>query len=232
MVNPLLSSSFIVLFVFAGIIIVITTLKPMIGESQSILQLTESEQKIKTIENYIEEIRTEPIGAKRRIEFENIMPKIFIDSKADEIYTEHRIKGESIAYGSRKEEGNFIRIGGNDVSCSDVGSFFKMENSHIRVYIQDVNCSTAGCLDTSLNIKNITQKDKDVTISFVNSSVVLNNDYSTATGTGYSQLLRAGTDLPLCTVHFSVNSTKDYDIFYTLYAGADFLDIRIENIRE
>jgi len=81
-------------------------------------------------------------------------------------------------------------------------------------------------------VLSIKEKSSETTVSIVNSSIVIDGNQSSSTGNGYSELLRSGTSLPECTVHFFINSTSsDYDIFYTLYSGADFFVVDIRNVR-
>ena len=76
----------------------------------------------------------------------------------------------------------------------------------------------------------LTEKTNNITTYVGNSSIVINEDPATSVGVGYSEISRSGTNLPLCQVHAFVNMTTDYDVYYKLYAGADFLVIEVRNI--
>jgi len=65
----------------------------------------------------------------------------------------------------------------------------------------------------------------------MDSSIVVDGDPATSSGNGVSYLERIGQDMPKCRAHFSMNSTVSYDIYYTLYSGADFLSVDVRNVR-
>jgi hypothetical protein len=60
---------------------------------------------------------------------------------------------------------------------------------------------------------------------------VIDDNLLTTSGNGYSEISSSGQALPSCQVHFFMNSTVDYDIYYKLYAGADFFVVEVRNIR-
>lgn len=223
--NSLITNAFLLLFLFIGMTIVLTTSNPIIDSSQSLMELQESEHELKIIDNYIQELKTEPTGSSRKITFSGISKEIKIDADTDQIITEYEMESEVIESGTRKQDGNFIRIGGSDVTCSN-DTDLMMENSHLKVYFNEINCSSSNCLDTSLNIINMTQKDEDVFVDIVNSSIEIND--VVLKGTGYSELLDIDENIPMCRVHFFVNSSKEYDVYYSLYSGSDFIDIQIK----
>ncbi len=85
-------------------------------------------------------------------------------------------------------------------------------------------------LSTNETIISLTEKTNNHTITFANTSVYVNN-FSTAVGTGYSEISFTGRQMPHCQVHVFVNASLDYDIYYKLYTAADFLVSEVRNIR-
>ena len=133
-----------------------------------------------------------------------------------------------IEYLSRKVAGNIVQIAGSDVSCSDAANL-TLENSFLRVDLKNVaQAAPAASINTNDTMLAVKEKSGGTTVAFVNSTIVIDGDPATSSGTGYSEILKKGRDLPSCTAHVFVNSTVNYDIYYTLYAGADFLvmDVR------
>jgi hypothetical protein len=136
-----------------------------------------------------------------------------------------------VEYLSRKFAGNLVQIGGSDVSCSDAGNL-TLENSYLKVDLQKVPKTTPlSVLSTNTSILAIKEKNFNNIVTIVNSSIVINGNTSTSNGTGYSEILRKGRDLPVCAVHFFVNSTVTYDVYYSIYAGADFIVMDIRNVK-
>jgi hypothetical protein len=100
-----------------------------------------------------------------------------------------------------------------------------MENSYLRAEFQKVNKSSN--IDTGKNILRLTEKQTGRSIDIVNSSIVIDGNIATSGGVGYSEILESGRNLPVCVVHVFVDSSVDYDVFYKLYSGADFLTTEI-----
>jgi hypothetical protein len=141
-------------------------------------------------------------------------------------------------YFSRVVKGNLVYIAGNDVTCreedvnADGVADLVMENSFLRVaFKKTTRTSPMAGINTSASIMQLTEKTGGATINMINSSIIIDNNQATSSGTGYSEILKTGSDLPVCTVHFFVNSTVSYDVFYRLYAGADFITAEARNIR-
>ncbi|MBI5072833.1 hypothetical protein HZA99_03370, partial [Candidatus Woesearchaeota archaeon] len=90
-----------------------------------------------------------------------------------------------------------------------------------------------GNYDTAGNIVLMREKILNTTIRPSDSSIIIDNDMTTSKGTGYSEM-NTGKNVARCRVHFFMNSTSinsvSYDIYYTLYSGADFLSVEVRNI--
>ena len=122
-------------------------------------------------------------------------------------------------------------ISGNDVDCYENGNI-TMENSYLKAVFQRVDQSSPlSSINTANNILALEEKTYNTYIYPENTSILIDDDPSTAYGTGYSELSGSGKGLPVCQVHFYVNSSAtSYDVYYILYAGADFLVIDVRNV--
>lgn len=227
--NPLISSMILILVMVIAIGIVINIGMPAVNTAKEAAGMKEAESAIKTLDNYVKEVRSEGSGSERRIRFTS--PGEFIaSSDEDSIQFESVSDVELFEYFTRRADGNLIYISGSDVACSS-GSNLTMENSFVKAVFQRIpKASPLAAIDTKSNILTMQEKSSSSTASFSNTTVFV--DGVSGNGTGYSEILPStgGTTLPSCTVHFFINSTSDYDIYYTLYAGADFLVAEIRNV--
>ncbi len=225
--NPLISSMVLILVMVIAIGIVINIGMPAVNTAKETAGMKEAESAIKTLDNYIKEVRSEGSGSERRIKFTS--PGEFIASPdEDSIQFKSVSDVELFEYFTRRMAGSLMYISGSDVSCSS-GSNLTMENSFLKAVFQLTPKATPlAAIDTKSNILTIQEKSSSSIASFSNTTVFV--DGVSGNGTGYSELLASGTTLPSCTVHFFIDSTSDYDIYYTLYAGADFLVAEIRNV--
>ena len=181
------------------------------------------------------EVAADGAGSARIISF--VAPRGF-ESVDEEDAVQFYVEVSGLDYLSRTLNGDIIYIGGNDVNCErkdgdkDGDNDLVLENSFLKaVFNATEKAAPLQQLNTANNIVSVTEKTGNTTVRFANTSFVLGGDASTSAGTGYSEIRRQDSSAPLCDVHFFVNSTVDYDIFYRLYAGADFLSVEVRNIR-
>jgi hypothetical protein len=122
-----------------------------------------------------------------------------------------------------------MRISESSVTCTEAENMI-MENNYIRVELQKVRKNQPlSDIDTKNNIVSITFKETGDTIYPSDSSTRIDGYEETSAGVGYSELLAEGQQ-PVCTAHFFVDSIYNYDIYYKLYSGADFLVVEVANI--
>ncbi len=227
--SPLLEAVFIILVFVIGVSIVINVGMPSVDFAKASNTFSESQSVLKLIDNRVQEVVREGTGAKRLVqltspgEFEVIPAEDSVQFKMNSL--------NMVEYLSRKFAGNLVQIGGSDVSCSDAGNL-TLENSYLKVDLQKVpKTAPLSVLSTNTSIMAIKEKNFNNVVTIVNSSIVINGNTSTSNGTGYSEILRKGKDLPYCGVHFFVNSTVTYDVYYYLYAGADFMVMDVRNVK-
>ncbi|MBI3190095.1 hypothetical protein HYZ41_00150 [archaeon] len=192
---------------------------------------------MKEIDNSLTEIEHEGLGSLRIVSFSEAKKFEVIPEEDSIQFKGITTTGTTIEYFSRIFKGNMIFIGGNDVKCSEKDgnadniTDIVLENSFITAVFQRVpKQAPASNIDTSYNIVQITEKKGSTVVVFENSSIVIDDNVSSYRGIGYSEIEKADNSLPVCTVHFYVNATAvAYDVFYRLYAGADFLTAEVRN---
>ena len=227
--NPTVSTIIITALVIVAIGIVLNIGNPIISKSQTSAQIQEAEEIMKHLDNYIKEIASEGNGSSRIFSFTASGGSFVADAREDSI--QFKINGpRTMEYLSRKKRGDLYTISGNDVDCSATANNLIMSNSRLNITFQKKGSSSGWvAINTSQNILNITQRDLGITVNFTNTSIMINDDSTTSNGTGYSEILRTGDNRPFCIAHFHINSSVEYDIYYTLFAGADFL---VQEVRD
>ncbi|MCD6092812.1 MAG: hypothetical protein J7J38_02205, partial [Candidatus Aenigmarchaeota archaeon] len=227
--NPTVSTIIITALVIVAIGIVLNIGNPIISKSQTSAQIQEAEEIMKHLDNYIKEIASEGNGSSRIFSFTASGGSFVADAREDSI--QFKINGpRTMEYLSRKKRGDLYTISGNDVDCSATANNLIMSNSRLNITFQKKGSSSGWvAINTGQNILNITQRDLGITVNFTNTSIMINDDSTTSNGTGYSEILRTGDNRPFCIAHFHINSSVEYDIYYTLFAGADFL---VQEVRD
>jgi hypothetical protein len=218
--------------------IVVVTVGLVIGMSNPILQNTQKSVNIKNAERnlmlldeYIRTVAREGKDSARIFRFDS--PKLFEASAGEDSAQFYEDKTNFIEYLTRSATGNLVYIAGNDVDClekdgnGDGFADLVMENGRLKAVFRRVN----GSIDTSNLLLEVTQKSNQQKIYVANFSAVIDDDLSTSAGVGYSEISHEGTGQPECQAHAFVNSTVSYDIYYKLYAGADFIAVDVRNIR-
>lgn len=223
--DPLVSIILMTLFILVGIGLVITISNPVIEKAKSASSIQEAEVIMKQLYNHVISVENEGNGSSRKMSLDSRGGEYQISKEENSILYE--ISGPSVfEYLSRKYNDGFFSISGNDVDCYESGDDIVIENSRISAIFQKVgNYFFWDTLDTATNIKNITQNDLGIGVSFSDSSILIDDNPSSSYGNGYSEILKDGTGLPVCIAHFMVNASSGdvYDVYYMLFAGADFI---------
>jgi hypothetical protein len=218
-----------IVIVAIGVAVFIST--PLIESSKDASQLKESEFILKMIDNSVREVVKEGQSSRRLLGI-NSPGSIEVNPAEDAVQITSFPRLGMTDYLTRSVTGNLVYISGSDVSCSSSGNL-TLENSYLKVVLRKTDrTAPLSAVRTAENLVFVTEKTGNAQISFANTSIVVDDNASSSSGTGYSELLKEGSDLPACTAHFFVDSpAADYDIYYTLYAGADFLTVDIRNVK-
>ncbi len=236
---PNMIVGFIMVFAIAigAMFLVLNLGKPVIDTAKGSSEIKNAEIIMRLVDNYMREVAREGNGSVRKYAF--AAPKRFEILKGeDAVVFEGETPSALFDFNTRTKKENLLYITGNDVGCSeadgnsDSATDLILENGYVRFVLnRTARASPFSNIDTNYAMLNITMKTTGVSIQPVNSSIYIDDNSSSSYGNGYSELLRTGTNLPFCTAHFFVNaSAVDYDVYYRLYAGADFLTVYVRNI--
>ncbi|MBI4895834.1 MAG: hypothetical protein HY831_05055 [Candidatus Aenigmarchaeota archaeon] len=213
-----------IVIIGVGMVLVIGT--PVVDKVKGNLEFRDSEDFLLTLDKTVKEVSNEGEGSSRIIKSSGGDFRINEKENLIEFYQRTSV----FDYLTRKLNGNVIFIAGTDSKCyekdmnNDGIIDLVMENSYLTVVLSKVN----GTYNTAGNI--IVMKNQNSSITPVDSSIIIDGNPSTSSGTGFSYLERVGNEIPKCRARFFMNSTIDYDIYYTLYSGADFLVVDVRNI--
>jgi hypothetical protein len=216
----------VIAIIVAGTALAITSTQPALKQIETSIQITNAEQAMNRLYDAITSVRSEGIGSSRVIAIPGGDWKSLPASDQIEL----RIATDTMEPGTRKIADKISWIAGPEANCYE-GSWkgkaaFVLENSFVKVYLSKVN----GTLNTTQNIMAMTSKTTNKTIEPTDSSVIIDSNTDSSTGTGFSEM-RIGNNQASCRTHFFIDSVPfDYDIFYTLYSAADFLVAEVRNI--
>ncbi len=232
MVNPLISFVFLTAIVLTAIFIVVNIGTPLIEGARVGETIRQAEAVMIKIDNAVREVEKEGVGSRRIIKFTS--PGEF-ETFPEENIVQFRMESnvQVVGFLSRKTGKNIFYLGGEDVICDNTTNL-TMENTFFKAVMNKItNATPLSTLSTRNNIISLTEKETGTQINITNSTIIIDDNVTYANGTGFSELLRTGKGLPSCTAHFFVNvsNARSYDIYYTLYAGADFLKIEVRNVR-
>lgn len=221
----LISFVFLFAIVITAMVLVLSVGIPLIDSLTEKAVFDEAKNTLKLIDNAIRNLKQ---GSSRLLKFNSPAEfEVIAEEDSIQFKTTSSIVME---YFSRKLDGNLIQISGADVDCYDDGNL-TLENSFIKISFQKIpKTDPLSNLDTRDNIRLTEEKTYNTVIYPVSSSIIIDDDPASSSGSGYSEISKSGYDLPSCQVHFHVNSTVSYDIYYILYAGADFVVIDIRNV--
>ena len=223
MVEYLILVSIVVL----GVGLVLLAGIPVVDRAKANLELRDSEEFLFKLDSSIKDVSREGQGSSRLVKSSS--GNFRVSSEEDVI--EYSQRTSVFDYLTRKINNGILLISGTDANCyeADADSDGKidlvMENSYITVAVRKVN----GTYNTKDNI--IFIKNKSAKITPIDSSIMVDSNAATAQGNGISYLQQTGQELSKCRARFLMNSTLNYDVFYTLYSGADFLAVDVRNIR-
>ncbi len=228
--SNLLSAAVLFLISIIAIALVLGMGIPIVNSAREATELKDAESDLHFIDTYVKTVAREGKDSVRIFKFTS--PKQFESIPGeDAIQYSMETQTNFIDYLTRSFSGSFAYISGSNVDCiekdgdGDGITDLVAENDKIIAVFKKVS----GTVDTGEVISQITRKFDNTTVYVGNSSIVIDGDPSTSVGSGYTEISHHGYRLPLCQVHVSVDGNINYDVFYKLYAGADFFvtEIRI-----
>lgn len=237
--NVFLSMALLTTIIIVAISFVFIILIPLANTMAALSEIKDAENILNSIDKNIKEVVRSGPGSTRIFRFSN-SPKIQTIKEEDIIQYNKYIDSNVFEYLTRKFVDKIAFIAGSDTNCyegdanNDGVTDIIVENNYIKVAFKKVaKTNPLSNIDTKDNIILINEKTYDSIIYPTNTSIVLDENMQTSYGTGYSELISLDRNSPMCNVHFYINSISGikYDIFYKLYAGADFIVVDIRNVQ-
>jgi len=219
--NEIVSWVLVVLLIVFGIGVVIITATPVLNRAESSLELQNAENTLLSLTKAIDTVKDEGNGSSRVVN----IPKGTWELSNNVI--RYIITEDVMEAGTRDVGPEIEVISGSDAHCREDGNIWIMDNALLTVKLKNDNSTF-----TSSNIVELMLKSSNLTIAPQDSSIIINGVAGTASGTGFSEI--HDNNGARCTIRYHMNSISriSYDIFYTLYAGADFLVVEVENVVE
>jgi hypothetical protein len=219
-ISSVLTFTVLVLIAAVSVAIALTAARNVFNSAVTTIDVKDAESVLATLSDRMWEVASEGNGSARVVPI-SVTGTFTVSQKEGDIeFMAPAARG--FEYLTRVQRGDIMYIAGNDVAC-EAGDTLIMENSYLRAEFQSVQ----GDVDTGKNILRLTEKQTGRSIDVVNSSIIIDGAEQTQRGTGYSELPESGRNLPVCVVHVFVHSSVDYDVYYRLYAGADFLTTEV-----
>lgn len=217
-----------VMVLFIGVIgigVALSVGTPIITKTISGNSIDDAKSVLGMIDNAVLQVAEEGNGSTRTVSFYSTSDGYTTIPEEDAISI--NVLGNFMDYGTRSLTGDMMTVAGDECDCylkdanNDGKKEIVMENDRIIVLMQNVS----GSINASRNVLAITNKITNVTIPMAANTVAISGR-DVSIGTGYMQLIAEGISRPLCkTAVFVTSQGISYKIIYTLYTGADFVDI-------
>lgn len=222
-----------VIYVLVGIIVLTVVIEagiPFIKSLQERSNVNRARNTFSSLDQQIQDVAKEGQGSQRIVPLEVSEGSVKVED--GRLRWKIETNSKVLEPRTRIELGNLVIASDVDVSAADFTNFHVLQNSRILV-----NFSRYGSKDnhTSINTSSLINyirfegTGSQTTGAF---TFFINQNASSTTGTGYTELQDTGTGLASATLKAYVNSSVyDYDLLLTLDSKADFLRAQIENFR-
>ena len=222
---------------FLAILIVATSIVywasiPVIQKIQCTATMEKMKSSFIDLDKIIQEVVSEGEGSRRTVDLNVEEGKIYVNGGNDTIYWEYECAASIFSPRTSQTIGN-VEYGANlDTSayvalCSGETAYV-LENEHIIACFKIIGSEeNPVAYNTSDILLSTYQKDTGQTLPMEYMIITLDNNETSANGTGYTELQSAGTNLPYGSVDAFMSSDYgiDYTIHFTLESGTDFLVI-------
>jgi hypothetical protein len=183
------------------------------------------------IDKIVEDVASEGNGSKRTASLRFDIGKFTVNGSSDKIYWDFESENVIASPRTSVSFGNVI-FGSKLETSAYEGNYqgtaaYVLENEHIRVYFKKIGSpSSPQAYSTSQLLLGIYQKDLGQWMPLQSLELSLDNSDISKSGTGYTTIEQAGTDLPYASVSAYMDSSyANYFLNFTLESGMDFLTI-------
>ena len=222
-----------VIYVLIGVVVLTIVIEagiPLIRSLQERGNVNRARNTFTAIDGQIVEVAREGQGSQRVVPLEVSEGTVKVED--GRLRWKIETTSKIIEPKTRVELGNLVIASDVDVSAAEHPSSFIIQNSRILVnFTRFGSSANHSAINTSSLINYVQFKDTGAVTSGT-FTFFINQNASTTYGTGYTELLQAGTGLTSATLKAFVNSTLyEYSILLTLDSKADFIRAEIEDFR-
>lgn len=238
--NEMLGTVIILVIIIVATILVVSRIYPLLAQGKETVSLDEAKQMMTSLDSAIKELSFEAPGAKRTVTLKTTGGRFRVSGAENKIKYQIDTTSELITPGTRSKEGPLIITSGQNFRAyeSDVDSDgttdLVLESQYVLFAVKKVGSpSSPASINTSSIITLIKNIQENVNITPSNTSILINNNETSAYGTGYSELTHPGEYLQESGIKIFVNSTLySYEALFTLTTSQDFIELEVRNIQK
>lgn len=231
----LISGVLFTAFLITATAIVYWTVVPVIQKVQCAATLERMKSSFAELDDVIQTVASEGEGSRRTVDLNLDAGELYVSADTDNIYWTHECASPVISPRTFQIFGNML-VGANlDTSANESAcqgyDAFVLENEHLqacfRKFGSEGNNTYYNMSDVLLMVYN---KDLGEILPLERLEITLDDNQTSSTGSGYTELARSGHHLPYgeVTAYMESDYGVTYTIKFSLESGADFLIIRGE----
>ena len=225
--------------IFIGLTLAVTVVvynagMPVVMRMQHAAAVEKMKGVFSETDRIIEDVASEGNGSKRTVNLRFDIGTLTMNGSSDKLYWD--FESESLMASPRTSTGFGNVVFGSKLDTSAYeGDYlgtgaYVLENEHIRAYFRKIGSpSSQQAYDTSQLLLAVYQKDLGQLMPLQSLEISLDSNPGSETGSGYTALEQASSDLPYASVSAYMDSSyADYFLKFTLESGADFVIIEGE----
>ncbi|MCK4968618.1 MAG: hypothetical protein KAS12_06185, partial [Candidatus Aenigmarchaeota archaeon] len=209
---------------------VVQTGMPAIEKMQDVSAIDQAKDMLANLDKVIREVATEGKSSTRVVPIQLKKGELYVDNESDKIYYLIETESQVVSPRTKVKVGNLYFASNANVEVQDNGTHFIMINEHEKIAFKKLgNSSNFVSINASELMTYMYLKDTGTYLG-ANLSIVVDDDATQEAGNGYTLAEATGTGLMRGRIIVHVNqSVSDYDIYFTLEGGADFMQVEVRN---
>ncbi len=227
----LLSAIIFIGLTLAVVVIVYNAGMPVVIRMQQAAAVEKMKGVFSETDKIIQDVASEGNGSKRTVDLRFDIGFLTLNGSSDKLYWD--FDSESLLASPRTSVGFGNVIFGSKLETSAYEDTYQgtqayvLENEHIRAYFRKIGSpSSPQSYNTNQLLLAVYQKDLEQFMPLQSLEISLDNNPGSESGTGYTVMDQAGSDLPYASVSAYMGSGyANYFLNFTLESGADFLTI-------
>jgi hypothetical protein len=227
----LLSAIIFIGLTLAVVVIVYNAGMPIVLRMQQAAAVEKMKGVFSETDRIIQDVASEGNGSKRTVDLRFDIGFLTLNGSSDKLYWD--FDSESLLASPRTSTSFGNVIFGSKLDTSAYEDTYQgtqayvLENERLRVYFRKIGSpSSPQAYNTNQLLLAVYQKDLGQWMPLKSLEISLDNDPSSESGTGYTVLEQAGSDLPYASVSAYMGSSyANYFLNFTLESGEDFITI-------